>query len=438
MGSSTFQIWNSGSGGTLSYTLGESSSWTTVSPTSGSSTGEHDTITVSIDTTGLTPGSYTCPVSINTNAGSSTFTATVTIISPTPTLVYTPTSYYFGDITAGSTSSATFEIWNGGTGTLTYSLSEPTSWVTSVNPMSGSSTGEHDIITVSIDTTGMSVGSYSGPVSIISDGGSGSFTVSVNIVTVAPALSYTPTQYTFSPLAPGHTTSATFQIWNSGSGGTLTYTLTESAIWVTVSPTSGSSAGEHDTIIVNIDTTDMTPGSYTCPVSISSNAGSETFTIYLTVIPITEIVDQQQTVTTNNFALYTTRWGGQSFTPTVSSLSRIELYIRKAGSPPSDLVLSVRSSISGADLVSISKPAWQIPTTNGWVEFDFNDLTVTPGSTYYLVLRTIGGTSTNCYYWGYGTGTPYANGVLWYSATGGSSWTQYTTYDFCFKTYGFT
>jgi hypothetical protein len=275
-------------------------------------------------------------------------------------------------------------------------------------------------------------------VSITSDGGSGTFTVSVNIVTVAPALSYSPTSYTFASMTPGHTASTTFQIWNSGSGGTLTYTLSESASWVTVSPTSGSSTGEHDTITVNVDTTGLTPGSYNCPVSISTNAGSGTFTVYLTVITASETLDQQQATFTTNFALYTTRWGGQAFKPTLGTLTRVELYMKKAGTPPADITLSIRSSISGSDLVSVSKTASAISTTNSWVEFDFTDLTVTPGNTYYLVLKTTSGTSTNCYYWGYGTGSPYTNGNLWYSATGGSSWTEYATYDFCFKTYGLT
>jgi hypothetical protein len=435
-GSTTFEIWNIGTG-ILTYSLSESATWVIVSPTSGSSTSEHDTITVNIDTTGLSIGSYTCPISISSNGGSGTFTVAVTVIVPTPTLAYNPGSYNFGDMTAGSTSSTTFELWNSGTGTLTYSLSESISWITSISPTSGSSTNEHDTITVSIDTTGLSLGLYTDSVSISSNDGSGTFTVSVNIVTIAPTLSYTPTSYAFGDMTPGHTASTTFEIWNSGTG-TLTYTLSESSSWVTVSPTSGSSTSEHDTITVNIDTTGLSVGSYNYPVSISSNGGSGTFIIYLNVIAPTEVLDQQQTVSSNNFALYSTRWGGQSFTPTLNSLNRVELYTRKTGSPPSALVLSLRSSISGPDLVSVSKPASQISTTNGWVEFDFSDLTVTPGSTYYLVVRTIGGTSTNCYYWGYGTGSPYANGVLWYSATGGSSWTQYATNDFTFKTYGFS
>ena len=332
----------------------------------------------------------------------------------------------------GYTGSTSFEIWNSGTGTLTYSLSESSNWVT-VTPPSGSSTGEHDTITVNVDTTGLSVGSYSCPVSISSDGGSGTFTVSVTVA--VPVLSYNPSSYDFGSVGQGYTGSTSFEIWNSGTG-TLTYSVSESATWVTVAPSSGSSTGEHDTITVNVDTTGLSVGSYSCPVSISSNGGSGTFTVYLTVVIQTEVLDQQQTQYNSNYAFYTTRWCGQSFIPTVTSLTRVEVYIRKTGTPASDMVLSIRSSLRGADLVSVSKPASQIPTTISWVEFDFSDLTVTPGSTYYLVLRTSGGSSTSCYYWGYGSSTPYTNGMRWNSMNSGSAWTQSASSDFCFKIYG--
>ena len=148
-----------------------------------------------------------------------------------------------------------------------------------------------------------------------------------------------------------------------------------------------------------------------------------------------EILDQLQTKYTSNYAVYLARWGGQSFKPTKGLLTSVNIYMRKIGCPPHSVTLSVRRTISGSDLVKLSKPASQIPTSYGWVKFDFSDLTVTPGSRYYLVVRTSGGSSTNCYYWGYGSSTPYMNGALWYSYDGGSTWKS-STYDFCFKTYG--
>jgi len=103
------------------------------------------------------------------------------------------------------------------------------------------------------------------------------------IYTTNPILSYSPSSHNFGDMLEGQTDSTTFEIWNSGTG-TLSYSLSESCSWVSISPTSGSSTGEHDTITVNIDTTGLSSGSHSCDISINSNGGSETFVIGVNII----------------------------------------------------------------------------------------------------------------------------------------------------------
>jgi hypothetical protein len=79
------------------------------------------------------------------------------------------------------TDSTSFEIWNDGVGLLTYSLSESCDWV-DIDPVSGDSTGEHDMITVNINTTGLALGSHHCDILIDSDGGSELFEVDVYVV----------------------------------------------------------------------------------------------------------------------------------------------------------------------------------------------------------------------------------------------------------------
>ena len=93
---------------------------------------------------------------------------------------YSPGYYEFEDMNTGETSSTSFDIWNSGTGILTYNLSENCSWVT-LSTTSGSSTGEHDTITVTVDTTSLSEGAYSCDITIVSNAGTGVFTVTANI-----------------------------------------------------------------------------------------------------------------------------------------------------------------------------------------------------------------------------------------------------------------
>ena len=110
-----------------------------------------------------------------------------------PAIAVAPTSHDFGDMYEGETENRTFEIWNSGTETLTYSLSESCGWVC-VDPTSGSSTGEHDNITVEINTTGLAAGSsYTCNISISSNGGSDTVTVMVNIIASTGSISVAST-----------------------------------------------------------------------------------------------------------------------------------------------------------------------------------------------------------------------------------------------------
>jgi len=97
-------------------------------------------------------------------------------------LSYSPESHDFGDMTKDMIDTTTFEIWNSDCCTLNYELEENRNWI-EVYPASGSSIGEHDIITITIDTSYLSCGDHEAEIYIHSGNGEGVFTVYVNIIT---------------------------------------------------------------------------------------------------------------------------------------------------------------------------------------------------------------------------------------------------------------
>ena len=119
------------------------------------------TSNTSYSDTGLTAStSYTYTVAATDAAGnvsilSAQASATTSAASATPTLAVAPLSLDFGS----TTTSLTFQVWNGGTGTLTYTIAEDPAWL-SVSPNSGTSTGERDTITATVNRAGLSPGSY--------------------------------------------------------------------------------------------------------------------------------------------------------------------------------------------------------------------------------------------------------------------------------------
>jgi agmatine/peptidylarginine deiminase len=109
------------------------------------------------------------------------FSITVSDIETGPILAYDPTSYDFGGMYQNQTDQFTFTVWNDGSDVLDYMISETCDWV-SVNPVSGSSTGEVDSITVTVNTTGLFYGAYHCDIDIITANETATFTVDLDVV----------------------------------------------------------------------------------------------------------------------------------------------------------------------------------------------------------------------------------------------------------------
>ena len=88
----------------------------------------------------------------------------------------------------------------------------------------------------------------------------------------------------------------------------------------------------------------------------------------------------------------------QSFTPTLTPLTKIEVKIDKRRKDTHSLILSVRHSLNGSDLVVHNVPAVDIPFYTNWIECDIKDIDVTVGDTYFIMLRT-GSSSDTPYKW---------------------------------------
>ena len=101
----------------------------------------------------------------------------------------------------------------------------------------------------------------------------------------------------------------------------------------------------------------------------------------------------------------------------------------------------IRDDLNGNDLTAKTISADQISKKKKWVSFDFDDITVTPEETYYIVCRSTGGDADNAYCWLFDYDNPYTRGIAWQSDNSGTTWYDLEEYadlkeiDFCFKTY---
>jgi len=167
----TLQIQNVGDGA-MSWSVSDNQTWLSLSPTSGSSTGEIDNVTVSVNIGGLGAGTHTATITITgTTAVNSPQTTTVTLtLGTSPTILRNPASMsFFAPVGGANPATQTLGISNSGSGTLNWSVSDDQPWL-SLSPTSGSSTGETDNVTVSVNIAGLAIGNYTGTITISAPG----------------------------------------------------------------------------------------------------------------------------------------------------------------------------------------------------------------------------------------------------------------------------
>ena len=157
-------ISNSG-GGALSWTASSNATWLTMAPTGGAAPG---TITVTASTTGLSAGDYNGAITIAATGATNTpqtvpVTLTVQALPPAPTIFYSPASLTFSGMQGGGNpATQALNITNSGGGTLTWTASSDTAWLTP-SPTGGTAPVT---VTVTADTTGLSAGAYNGTITI--------------------------------------------------------------------------------------------------------------------------------------------------------------------------------------------------------------------------------------------------------------------------------
>jgi hypothetical protein len=146
---------------------------------------------------------------------------------------------------------------------------------------------------------------------------------------------------------------------------------------------------------------------------------------------------------TNIFGYYANLSIAQSFIPQMEVLTRTFFLMARNVSTVSPCFLAVRDNLTKEDLAVVSVEPSAFPIVNGtptqeqlaWIEFNFDDIWVTPGQTYYIVVYTAN--ITENYYWISGNGTNiYENGTVYLSLNDGQNWSEFTDADGCFKTYG--
>jgi Viral BACON domain len=162
----TLNISNTGDG-TLSWTAVGNASWLTDSPALGTGNGA---VTLTVNTGALAAGKYNATVTVNATGATPLavpVTLTVATASVSPAIGVSPTSLSFTATKGGADpATQTLSISNTGGGTLNWTAVDNASWLTLLTLLGQASGTGNAVVTVSVSTGSLGVGTYTGSITI--------------------------------------------------------------------------------------------------------------------------------------------------------------------------------------------------------------------------------------------------------------------------------
>jgi uncharacterized protein (TIGR03437 family) len=261
---------------TASASTTSGGNWLAVNPGSGTTSG---IVTISVNPAGLNPGAYSGSIAISGGATNSPLSVPVTL-TVTAVLSANPTSLAFSYQTGGS-APASQSLHISASGSVTLNVNAAASggnWL-SVSPAIASTPSD---LTISVNPTGLSAGTYNGSITVSSLNASNNLSVPVTLsVSSQPLLSVTPTTLTF-PYQLGSPTPSPQILSISGTGSSsLSYTVVAAGGgWLSAGPAGGNTPGS---VTVSVNPSGLSSNTYNGTITITA-AGAENSPVVVQVV----------------------------------------------------------------------------------------------------------------------------------------------------------
>ncbi|MDD4050360.1 MAG: choice-of-anchor D domain-containing protein, partial [candidate division Zixibacteria bacterium] len=300
--SQTLTITNTGAG-TLNWTASKAAAWLTLDPTSGSGDGS---VTVSVDITGLTAGTYTDTIIVTDPEATNSPQRVPVVLFLTepmkPSIFLSPTDFTFNAVAgAGVLDTQVMIISSVETGILHWTATNIDPWL-SLYPTSGTGDGA---VTLTVDATGLAAGTYVDTIRV-SDPNATNSPRSVQVTLIVtpapqPVISVSPDLLEFTAVEGGSETfTKTFTISNIGTG-VLHWYLGPQEDWLVPSPTNGTGNG---TVTVNVDITGLTPGVYVDTILVYDDAAANSPQYVAIGLTVEAAVVQRDTVAVSHVTTF--------------------------------------------------------------------------------------------------------------------------------------
>ncbi|MCK9357961.1 MAG: hypothetical protein M0R22_12595 [Dehalococcoidia bacterium] len=323
-----------GESGSIDWEVSDDAVWLSVSPASGSSDEDGEGVTVSVNIDGLLAGDYQAAITIESDdADNSPETVSVVLHVDAATvddeIAAYPDDFEFSvdlDESDDNPEDQILEIWNTRPGNIEFEvdIDSDEDWL-EVSPEDGDLDAEHIDLTLSVDIADLDPDDYTATISITSDDAD---TVEVDVsldVTgeVEEAeIGFSPSKFEFEAEAEGDDPDEEIlTIWNEGTG-TLDWSVSDDADWLSLSPRNGESEDDDDEgeVELSVDISDLEPDDYTAKITIKGTDASnspKTVTVKLTIEESDEEDDGDGGLLGHLLLVTTSPGGAGSVTPSV-------------------------------------------------------------------------------------------------------------------------
>ncbi|MFQ5498741.1 MAG: hypothetical protein ACE5FH_03630 [Candidatus Zixiibacteriota bacterium] len=258
---------------------------------------------------------------------------------PSANLIVNPDTLHFEAVEGqGSPSAQTFVVSSDGD-PLAFTLSEDAPWIV-VSPTQGTTV---QTINVLPNSTGLTTGDYIDTISVVSGAAANSpqtVVVTMHVEPPPPVIVVSPAQLFFNAVAGGsNPTPKTLTITNGG-GQVLNWDLSNSELWLSLSPSAGSDSGDvslsvdisslafgeyDDTVVVSDPAAENDPVLVPVHLSIGSDLPvievAEAYNFVLVVVPIVGVPPRNFTIT--NSGAGTMTFSLQESTPRILTLTPV-------------------------------------------------------------------------------------------------------------------
>jgi hypothetical protein len=315
----------------MAYSVSSPDSWISPSSGSGSVVDETNTVGITYLTENLTAGWHTGTATV-TATGIRTQDVVISMrVNCRPVLSWDAGQKTWTNVVVqgGTLSSFTFDVWNGSadpTGTLRFALASSASWL-NLNPVSGTSSGAHQTVTVSYNVSGLPPGVHTGAVTLTgTDDTTGApasnspLAIIAQVTVKGRAVLATDVDAISNSILEsyGDTNSAAFRVYNGAvePRGGLNFMISSCPAWLQISPTSGTVTNETNAFSVIWLTQDKAPGTYSGSIVVDgtdavsggqASGAPKTIRVQVTVLSRTPVNLEKPTI-------YGTPYIGQTLT----------------------------------------------------------------------------------------------------------------------------